>query len=113
MQWRHKDLLDISQLTRDELLHVFETAQYFREINERPVKKVPTLKGKSVVLFFAEPSTRTKTSFDVAGKRLSADTFSLSKSMSSLQKGESLKDTALTLQAMNPDAIVLRHSVSG
>ncbi|MGE4293783.1 MAG: aspartate carbamoyltransferase catalytic subunit [Desulfovibrio sp.] len=113
MQWRHKDLLDISQLSRDEVLHVFETAQYFREINERPVKKVPTLKGRSVVLFFAEPSTRTKTSFDMAGKRLSADTFSLSKSMSSLQKGETLKDTALTLQAMNPDAIVLRHSVSG
>ena len=113
MQWRHKDLLDISQLSRDEVVHVFETAQYFREINERPVKKVPTLKGKSVILFFAEPSTRTKTSFDVAGKRLSADTFSLSKNMSSLQKGETLKDTALTLQAMAPDAIVLRHSVSG
>ncbi|WP_027176672.1 aspartate carbamoyltransferase catalytic subunit [Desulfovibrio aminophilus] len=113
MQWRHKDLLDVSQLSADEARHVLDTARYFREINSRPVKKVPTLKGRSVVLFFAEPSTRTKTSFDVAGKRLSADTFSLAKSGSSLSKGESLKDTALTLQAMNPDAIVLRHSVSG
>ena len=113
MQWRHKDLLDVTQLSRDEARHVLETARYFQEINSRPVKKVPTLKGRSVVLFFAEPSTRTKTSFDVAGKRLSADTFALAKSGSSLSKGESLKDTALTLQAMNPDAIVLRHSSSG
>ena len=113
MQWRHKDLLDVSQLSADEARHVLDTARYFREINSRPVKKVPTLKGRSVVLFFAEPSTRTKTSFDVAGKRLSADTFSLAKSGSSLSKGESLKDTALTLQAMNPDAIVLRHSAGG
>lgn len=113
MQWRHKDLLDVSQLSREEVEYLFETANYFQEINERPVKKVPTLKGRSVILFFAEPSTRTKTSFDVAGKRLSADTFSLAKSSSSLTKGETLKDTALTLQAMAPDAIVLRHSVSG
>ncbi len=113
MQWRHKDLLDVTQFTLDEALHVLETARYFQEINARPVKKVPTLKGRSVVLFFAEPSTRTKTSFDVAGKRLSADTFSLGKSGSSLQKGETLKDTALTLQAMAPDAIVIRHSSSG
>jgi aspartate carbamoyltransferase catalytic subunit len=83
------------------------------EVNKRPVKKVPVLKGKSVVLFFAEPSTRTKTSFDIAGKRLSADTFSLTKTGSSLQKGETLKDTALTLQAMSPDGIVLRHWSSG
>ena len=73
------------------------------------MKKVPVLKGKSVVLFFAEDSTRTRTSFDMAGKRLSADTFALSKTGSSLQKGESLKDTGLTLQAMNPDAIVIQH----
>jgi aspartate carbamoyltransferase catalytic subunit len=113
MQWRHKDLLDVSQLSLDEARHVLETARYFQEINARPVKKVPTLKGRSVVLFFAEPSTRTRTSFDVAGKRLSADTFALAKSGSSLSKGESLKDTALTLQAMSPDAIVIRHSSSG
>ncbi|XPV76150.1 MAG: aspartate carbamoyltransferase catalytic subunit [Desulfovibrio sp.] len=113
MDWIHKDLLDIESLSREEIFHVFETAEYFREINSRPVKKVPTLKGKSVILFFAEPSTRTKTSFDVAAKRLSADTFSLATSSSSLTKGETLKDTALTLQAMNPDAIVIRHSSSG
>lgn len=113
MQWRHKDLLDVSQLDVDEVRHILATAAYFREINSRPVKKVPTLKGRSVVLFFAEPSTRTKTSFDMAGKRLSADTFALGKSGSSIVKGESLKDTALTLQAMNPDGIVIRHSSSG
>lgn len=113
MKWRHKDLLDVSQLSQSEVMAIFETAARFQEINERPVKKVPTLRGRSVVLFFAEPSTRTKTSFDVAGKRLSADTFSLAKSSSSLQKGETLKDTALTLQAMAPDAIVIRHWCSG
>ncbi|MGE4297407.1 MAG: aspartate carbamoyltransferase catalytic subunit [Desulfovibrionaceae bacterium] len=111
--WAHKDLLDVDQLTRAEALRILDAATYFREINSRPVKKVPTLKGKSVVLFFAEPSTRTKTSFDMAGKRLSADTFALSKSGSSLTKGETLKDTALTLEAMNPDAIVIRHEMSG
>jgi aspartate carbamoyltransferase catalytic subunit len=113
MQWNHKDLLDIDQLSREEIGYIFEVADRFVEVNKRPVKKVPVLKGKSVVLFFAEPSTRTKTSFDVAGKRLSADTFSLTKTGSSLQKGETLKDTALTLQAMAPDAIVLRHWSSG
>jgi aspartate carbamoyltransferase catalytic subunit len=113
MKWLHKDLLDVSQLSEPEIKVIFETAGRFQELQERPVKKVPTLKGRSVVLFFAEPSTRTKTSFDVAGKRLSADTFSLAKSSSSLTKGESLKDTALTLQAMAPDAIVIRHWCSG
>ncbi len=113
MEWRHKDLLDVTQLSSEEVWHIFETATYFQEINSRPVKKVPTLKGHSVVLFFAEPSTRTKTSFDMAGKRLSCDTFSLAKSSSSLTKGESLKDTVLTLQAMNPDGIVIRHWASG
>lgn len=113
LTWPHKDLLDITQLTRADLFHLLDTAAQFHDINRRPVKKVPTLKGKSVIMFFAEPSTRTKTSFDVAGKRLSADTFALTKSGSSLQKGESLKDTALTLQAMSPDIIVIRHWSSG
>jgi aspartate carbamoyltransferase catalytic subunit len=113
MSWPHKDLLCVSQLSADDVETVMRTADSFQEINARPVKKVPTLRGKSVVLFFAEPSTRTKTSFDIAGKRLSADTFSLAKSSSSLVKGESLKDTALTLEAMNPDAIVIRHASSG
>lgn len=113
MQWKHKDLLDVSQFTPEEVRHILATAEHFRAINSRAVKKVPTLKGRSVVLFFAEASTRTKTSFDMAGKRLSADTFALAKSGSSLAKGETLKDTALTLQAMNPDGIVIRHGSSG
>lgn len=112
-EWKHKDLLDVDTLSMEDVQHIFKTADQFHEINNRPVKKIPTLKGRSVILFFAEPSTRTKMSFDMAGKRLSADTFSLAKSGSALQKGESLKDTALTLQAMNPDIIVLRHSSSG
>ena len=111
--WTHKDLLCIGQLSDADILHVLDTARGFDEINARPVKKVPTLKGKTVILFFAEPSTRTKMSFDTAGKRLSADTFSIAKSGSSLQKGETLKDTALTLQAMKPDIIVLRDASSG
>ncbi|MDR3073197.1 MAG: aspartate carbamoyltransferase catalytic subunit [Deltaproteobacteria bacterium] len=111
--WPHKDLLDVTQLTPGETLYLLDLAEQFHEVNTRPVKKVPTLRGKGVVLFFAEDSTRTKTSFDMAGKRLSADTFSLGKSGSSMNKGESLKDTALTLEAMNPDVIVIRHRSSG
>lgn len=111
--WQHKDLLDVSVLSRPDLEHLLNLASSFQEINQRPVKKAPTLKGKTVMLFFAENSTRTKTSFDVAGKRLSADTFALGVSGSSINKGESLKDTALTLEAMNPDVIVIRHSSSG
>lgn len=111
--WPHKDLLDVDVLNRQELEYLFDTALQFQEVNTRPVKKVPTLRGKGIILFFAENSTRTKTSFDIAGKRLSADTFSLAKSGSSISKGESLKDTVLTLQAMNPDIIVMRHPSSG
>jgi aspartate carbamoyltransferase catalytic subunit len=113
MEWPHKDLLTIDQLTSPQIVELFRLAQNFEEINSRPVKKTPTLKGKSVLLLFAEPSTRTKTSFDIAAKRLSADTFSLATKGSSLEKGEDLKDTGLTLQAMQPDAIVIRHSQSG
>lgn len=113
MKWPYKDLLDVDNLSVEEANRIFDAADSFMEVNTRSVKKVPTLKGKSVVLFFAEASTRTKTSFDMAGKRLSADTFSLSTSTSSVTKGESLKDTVLTLQAMNPDAIVIRDSRSG
>jgi aspartate carbamoyltransferase catalytic subunit len=113
MHWAHSHLLTISDLTADDIHTVFELADRFAEMADRPVKKAPTLKGKSVLLFFAEPSTRTKTSFDMAAKRLSADTFSLAQTGSSLQKGENLKDTALTLQAMYPDVLVIRHSLSG
>lgn len=111
--WLHKDLLDTADLSQEEILYILDTAYQFAEINTRPVKKVPTLRGKSVILFFVENSTRTKTSFDVAGKRLSADTFSLAKSGSSLGKGESLKDTILTLEAMAPDIVIIRHNASG
>ncbi len=113
MIWPHKHLLDIDVLSREEILYVFNLARSFEEINTRMVKKVPTLKGKSIILYFAEPSTRTKTSFDIAGKRLSADIFSLATRGSSEEKGESLKDTVLTLDAMNPDLIVIRHRQSG
>jgi aspartate carbamoyltransferase catalytic subunit len=113
MQWAHSHLLTISDLSAEDIRTVFALADRFAEMAQRPVKKAPTLKGKSVILFFAEPSTRTKTSFDMAAKRLSADTFSLAQSGSSLQKGENLKDTALTLQAMHPDALVIRHTTSG
>jgi aspartate carbamoyltransferase catalytic subunit len=111
--WVHKDLLDVTQLSREDVICILDIAKSFDEINRRPVKKAPTLKGKTVVLFFAENSTRTKTSFDVAGKRLSADTFALSTSGSSINKGETLKDTGLTLEAMHPDIIVIRHQSSG
>lgn len=113
LPWQHKDLLDVTQLSGSDVNRIFDLAHEFQSINRRPVKKVPTLKGKTVVLFFAENSTRTRTSFDVAGKRLSADTFALSTAGSSISKGESLKDTGLTLQAMHPDVIVIRHSSSG
>ena len=111
--WPHKDLLDVTQLTVEETTYLLDLAEQFHEVYTRPVKKVPTLRGKGVILFFAEDSTRTRVSFDMAGKRLSADTFSMGKSGSSMNKGESLKDTALTLEAMSPDVIVIRHSSSG
>jgi len=111
--WQHKDLLDVDNLSREEVFYLMDSAEQFQEVNSRPVKKVPTLRGKGVILFFAEDSTRTKTSFDIAGKRLSADTFSLGKSGSSINKGENLKDTALTLEAMNPDILVIRHPANG
>lgn len=103
----------MASLSAEEITLVLDTAETMREISTRPIKKVPFLRGKTVVLFFQEPSTRTKTSFDVAAKRLSADTHALAKSSSSLVKGETLADTLKTLEAMHPDAIVIRHSSSG
>ncbi len=113
MRFVKKDILDIESLEPHEISMILDTAQGMKEISERPVKKVPTLRGKTIVLFFQEPSTRTKLSFDIAAKRLSADSISLSKSSSSIVKGETLIDTARNLEAMNPDIIVLRHSSSG
>jgi len=109
----HKDLLSMDPLSIEDITLILDTAESFKAISTREIKKVPTLRGKSVVNFFYEPSTRTRTSFDVAAKRLSADTFSLSASTSSMVKGETLIDTARNLQAMRPDVIVLRHSSSG
>ena len=108
-----KDLLGIGDLTRDEIYRVLDTAVAMREIGERPIKKVPTLRGKTVVNLFYEASTRTRTSFEIAEKRLSADTLNIAVSTSSVQKGETLADTAMNLEAMSPDMIVLRHASSG
>jgi aspartate carbamoyltransferase catalytic subunit len=108
-----KDLLGIEDLTRDEIYRVLDTAEAMREIGERPIKKVPTLRGKTVVNLFYEPSTRTRTSFEIAEKRLSADTLNIAVAASSVLKGETLVDTALNIEAMAPDIIVLRHASSG
>ncbi|KPA19503.1 aspartate carbamoyltransferase [Candidatus Magnetomorum sp. HK-1] len=112
-RFHKKHILDMTSLSVEEIEHILNTATTLRDISERPIKKVPTLRGKSIVHFFHEPSTRTRTSFEIAAKRMSADTFSISASTSSMTKGETLLDTALTLQAMNPDIIVMRHSASG
>ena len=109
----HKDLLGMGDLSVGDITLILDTAESLKEISTRDIKKVPTLRGKSVVNYFFEPSTRTRTSFDIAAKRLSADTFSLTASGSSSVKGETLIDTAKNLQAMNPDIIVLRHPSTG
>lgn len=109
----HKHIFGIEQMSKEDITFILDTALSFKEISERSIKKVPTLRGKTVVNLFLEPSTRTRVSFEVAGKRLSADTFNISGSTSSTTKGETLLDTARNLEAMNPDAIVLRHSSSG
>ncbi|MGA7145646.1 MAG: aspartate carbamoyltransferase catalytic subunit [Desulfobacterales bacterium] len=108
-----KDILDMESLSVDEITLILDTADRMKEISQRPIKKVPTLRGKTVVLFFYEPSTRTRTSFDIAAKRLSADSLSLSASTSSMVKGETLMDTGRNLEAMNPDVIVIRHTCAG
>ena len=112
-EFDHRHLIGMGRLSVDDIELILDTAESFKELSERDIKKVPTLRGKSVVNFFFEASTRTRTSFEIAAKRLSADTFSLSASGSSMVKGETLIDTALNLQAMNPDIIVLRHPSSG
>ena len=110
---RSKDLLGISDLTPEEITLILDTADVMQEIASRPIKKVPALRGKTVVNLFFEPSTRTRTSFEIAEKRLSADTLNIAIATSSVVKGETLADTALNLEAMRPDMIVLRHSSSG
>jgi aspartate carbamoyltransferase catalytic subunit len=110
---RHKDLLGIAELTPEEIHLILDTSEAMKEIGFRPIKKVPTLRGKTIVNLFFEPSTRTRTSFEIAEKRLSADTLNIATSTSSVQKGETLADTAMNLEAMAPDMIVLRHGSSG
>jgi aspartate carbamoyltransferase catalytic subunit len=112
-KFNHKNLLGMDQLSVSDINLILDTADSLMEISSRDIKKVPTLRGKSIVNFFYEPSTRTKASFEMAAKRLSADTLSLSATDSSMVKGETLIDTARNLQAMNPDLIILRHSSSG
>lgn len=111
--YRRKDLLGIEELSRDEIEHILELARSLREINERAIKKVPTLRGKTVVSIFYEASTRTKMSFEIAAKRLSADTYSISTTASSMVKGETFLDTIKNLEAMKPDIFIIRHSQSG
>ena len=106
-------ILGMRGLSRREVEGLLESAISFREVLERPIKKVPTLRGRTVVLLFFEPSTRTRLSFELAAKRLSADTVSVSASMSSLVKGETLVDTARNIEAMRPDVVVMRHGHSG
>src|SRR6476660_4082721 len=108
-----KDLLSIDDLTSDEIYLILDTSEAMREIGQRPIKKVPTLRGKTVVNLFFEPSTRTRTSFEIAEKRLSADTLNIAVASSSVLKGETLADTAMNIEAMAPDVIVLRHASSG
>ena len=110
---RHKHLLGIEPLDADEIRLILDTAESFLEISTRPIKKVPTLRGRTIVNLFMEPSTRTRSSFEIAQKRLSADSLNLSSSTSSVTKGESLIDTAKNLEAMAPDMIVLRHPAAG
>ena len=111
--FNHKDLLGMRQLSVDDIYLILDTAESLREISERNIKKVPTLRGKNVVLFFSEPSTRTRTSFEIAAKRLSSDILGFSAMGSSFVKGETLVDTVQNIQAMNPDLIVMRHPSSG
>ncbi len=111
--WNRKDLLGIRELSAEEITLILDTATAFKQVGTREIKKVPALRGRTLVNFFVEPSTRTRTSFEVAAFRLSADVLNISATASSLTKGESLKDTALNLQALSADIIVLRHSSAG
>jgi aspartate carbamoyltransferase catalytic subunit len=113
MIWNRKHLLDIQSLTAEEIMTVLDTALAFKAVGQRSIKKVPALRGKTVINLFVEPSTRTRISFELAAQRLTADIINFSAEASSLKKGETLRDTARTLQALNADIIVMRHSASG
>ncbi|APG25853.1 MAG: aspartate carbamoyltransferase catalytic subunit [Syntrophotalea acetylenica] len=113
MAFNHKHILGIEQMSPEDIALILDTAESFKEVSLRPIKKVPTLRGKTIINVFFEASTRTRTSFEIAGKRLSADTVNISASTSAVVKGETLEDTARNLEAMKPDIIVMRHSCSG
>jgi aspartate carbamoyltransferase catalytic subunit len=113
MKLLRKDILGIKDLSVEEINLILDTADSFLEVSTREIKKVPALRGKSIINLFYEASTRTRTSFEIAGKRMSADTVNISASTSSVVKGETLIDTARNLEAMNPDVIVIRHSAAG
>src|SRR5437667_8287385 len=113
MSWSRKHLLDIQSLTADEINTVLDTAQAFKAVGQRAIKKVPALRGKTVINLFIEPSTRTRISFELAAQRLSADIINFTAEASSLRKGETLKDTARNLEALNADIIIMRHSATG
>jgi len=113
LTWKSKDLLTLEELSAAEITHILDTASSFKEVSTRSVKKVPALRGRTVVLFFHEPSTRTRISFELAAKRLSADILNVQAASSSLVKGETLIDTLKTLESMTIDAIVVRHKSSG
>lgn len=113
MAFGHRHILGIEPLSRKDIYTILDTAEGFKEINNRDIKKVPTLRGRTIINAFFENSTRTRLSFEIAGKRLSADTVNISSSGSSVAKGETLEDTARNIEAMRPDIIVIRHGASG
>ena len=113
MSWKHKHLLGLETLSREDIELILETAKSFKEVSSRDIKKVPALRGKTVVTLFFEASTRTRISFELAAKRLSADTLNIAVNVSSTSKGETLLDTARNIEAMNVDAMVVRHGSSG
>ncbi len=113
MTWNRKDLIGLEELTRQEIETILDTAVTFKEVSSRQVKKVPPLRGKTVVNLFFEPSTRTKTSFELAAKRLSADVLSFEVATSSVSKGETIVDTAKNIEAMKVDCFIVRHSIAG
>jgi aspartate carbamoyltransferase catalytic subunit len=112
-KWTRKDLISLEELSREEIELLLQTAESFKEVSSRDIKKVPALRGKTIANLFFENSTRTRTSFELAAKRLSADTVNFTSTESSTNKGESLRDTAKNIEAMHVDTIVMRHSSSG
>lgn len=113
MNWNRRHLLDIESLSADEIRLILDTAKAFKEVSTRPIKKVPVLRGKTVINLFIEPSTRTRTSFELAAIRLSADVINFNAEVSSFKKGETLRDTVRNLEALNADIFVIRHSAAG